>query len=75
MKINGWPEAERGCHLWPSQREVQELIGIRVYTLNKAQKIIVQIKFFFPLFSYHPSLDQSKDTNPKDVRSQCFQCL
>lgn len=53
----------------PSQREVQELIGMRVDTLNGAQRKKVQMKSF-SRFSHLPSLDQSKDTNMKDIRLQ-----
>lgn len=61
MKINEWPEAEKGSYSCPSQREAQELVGIQVYTLNRAQRKKVQMKFFFSYFSHLPSFDQSKD--------------
>lgn len=38
MKINGWPEAEKRSHSCPSQREAQELIGMRVCTLHRAHR-------------------------------------
>lgn len=54
MKINGWPEAEERFHSCPSQREVHQLIGMRGYTLNRAQREKVQMKIIFlslPLIS------------------------
>lgn len=64
MQINEWPEAEERSHSCPSQRKVHQLIDMRVYTSNKAQREKVQMKIIFSL----PSLHLPKDINPKDTR-------